>query len=209
MHLSNITEKDKRTTSLGTLLLDFFGLYGVYFNYKRIGIDTTEGGSYVPNDDSYDPPAASSYKGLEGTSLMTIDPNDEYNNVTKNCWNFSGVRNAFKYAFSALTSLNHSKTEGSFLCSIIRVTQDLIERRVWVHGDEQYRAYCARNLIPYALTHQKDNWSKHLSEKQTKKKSKSKGSMRDKKISKKRKRYDEDDRDDEDRRRKRVRNDRL
>jgi non-canonical poly(A) RNA polymerase PAPD5/7 len=140
MHLSNITEKDMQTSSLGTLLLDFFGLYGIYFNYKRIGLDVTKGGSYVPIDeDSFDRPKPGSYKGPEGTSLLAIDPNNPYNNVTKNCWNISAVRNAFKFAFSALTAFGANKQNGSFLRCIIRVTQDLIERRVWIHGDEQFR----------------------------------------------------------------------
>jgi non-canonical poly(A) RNA polymerase PAPD5/7 len=162
MHISNVSEKDMRTTSLGTLLLDFFALYGIYFNYKRIGLDVTNGGSYVAINKELDTPVGN-YKGPEGTKLFTIDPNDPYNNVTKSCWNMSAVRNAFRYAFSALTAYGEENTDGSFLSSIIRVSQDLIERRIWVHGDEQYRTFCSRNFIPYGLTDQKKEFNKFKS----------------------------------------------
>lgn len=33
--------------NLGTLLLEFFHLYGVSFNYFSVGISVTEGGSYL------------------------------------------------------------------------------------------------------------------------------------------------------------------
>lgn len=137
MHISNVTEKDFSTTSLGTLLLDFFALYGIYFNYKRIGIDVTKGGSYVPINENDEDDRKNAAIGC--TKLWTFDPNDLENNVTKQCWNMSAVRNAFRFAFSALTAYGEERREGSFLSSIIRVTQDLIERRVWIHGDEQYR----------------------------------------------------------------------
>ena len=37
--------------NLGVLLVEFFELYGVHFNYTRTGIQVKEEGAYLPKDE--------------------------------------------------------------------------------------------------------------------------------------------------------------
>ena len=46
MHTSNYDDKCIPITSLATLLIDFFALYGIYYNYKDVAIEITQGGIY-------------------------------------------------------------------------------------------------------------------------------------------------------------------
>ncbi len=143
MHNCNFNINDAQTTTLGTLLLDFFALYGIYFNYRNVGIDTRRGGLYVTN-----PNDARNNQLLQ---LYVIDPNDFTNNVTKGTVNVAGIRHAFQYAFQSLTAEETEFTgesrSTSLLSRIIRVTKEDMMRRVHIHHDISYKQFCLKNGI--------------------------------------------------------------
>jgi len=143
MHNCNFNIEDAQTTTLGTLLLDFFALYGIYFNYRNVGIDARRGGLYVTN-----PNDARNNQLLQ---LYVIDPNDFTNNVTKGTVNVAGIRHAFQYAFQSLTAEETEFTgesrSTSLLSRIIRVTKEDMMRRVHIHHDISYKQFCLKNGI--------------------------------------------------------------
>ncbi|KAL0480508.1 Papd5, partial [Acrasis kona] len=135
-HLSNKSEHDAKTTSLGTLLLDFFALYGIYFNYSCVGIQVTDEGRYIP------------YNGFNDTHLQLylVDPNDPTNNVSRGSFNMGSIRLAFKSAFEMLTCADvRDGPSASFLSRIIRISKDLINRKTHVHNDPNYAILISNN----------------------------------------------------------------
>lgn len=46
LNFSRSNQTSNTTWNLGSLLLDFFSLYGITFNYSLLGISIRDGGSY-------------------------------------------------------------------------------------------------------------------------------------------------------------------
>eukprot|EP01080_Neovahlkampfia_damariscottae_P000019 gene19-4270_t len=114
MHTSNYEESVVNSTSLATLLVDFFALYGIYFNHQRVAVEVTSGGIYreknIYEKKSFD------------SRFVFIDPSDPDNNVSGGTRNVAAVKEAFRSAFSLLTS--NAKTESpSILSRIITITK--------------------------------------------------------------------------------------
>ncbi|PFH45996.1 hypothetical protein AMATHDRAFT_77856 [Amanita thiersii Skay4041] len=84
--------------NLGVLLMDFFELYGCYFNYDEVGISVRDGGYYFKkrqrgwNDHS------------RGVLLSIEDPTDPSNDISKGSYGFQRVRMTFAGAHGILTS---------------------------------------------------------------------------------------------------------
>jgi non-canonical poly(A) RNA polymerase PAPD5/7 len=125
MHLSNYEEEYVATTSLGTLLIDFLALYGMYFQYERVAIEINSGGKYRPKNYQE--------RLRDGDRMMIIDPNDSTNNVSGGSRYITDVLNSFKFAF---WRLRHGQPgDLSVLSRIILIDQELVNRRVYVLGD--------------------------------------------------------------------------
>jgi non-canonical poly(A) RNA polymerase PAPD5/7 len=129
MHTSNYEKDFVPMTSLGTLLIDFFALYGIYFNYKKVAIEITQGGVYREKD----------LHELRNCPdrLVLIDPSNPDNNVSSGTFNIKGIQDSFYSAFCMLTS--NSKNESpSILSRIININKELVDRRIIVMGDDSY-----------------------------------------------------------------------
>ncbi|KAG0065387.1 hypothetical protein BGZ89_008372 [Linnemannia elongata] len=89
--------------NLGVLLIEFFELYGLCFNYNTVSISVTQGGSYI-------------YKGSgdgsqnERFGLTLINP-VAGQNVAKGTRNMSMIRASFVLAFQELTSAIRRRQE--------------------------------------------------------------------------------------------------
>lgn len=118
------------TINLGVLLIEFFELYGRYFNYFRVGIRIINGGSFVPKSEIH--------KNMDSNyrpSILCIeDPLNPSNDIGKNSFGALMVKQAFEYAFVVLhqavgplsSTIDQSK---SILGRIIRVTDEVVDYR--------------------------------------------------------------------------------
>lgn len=155
MHNSNFDPNIAAKTSLGTLLLDFLALYGIYFNYEKAGID-------VKNERYFQ-------KTGDPTRMHVIDPTNEENNVAQGSFNFVAVRNAFRTGFGALTSL--SKKSPSLLSRIINISPELIKRRIYIIGDKNFQVpshLINSNIVPNGRRKRKHKHKKESSKKKRK-----------------------------------------
>lgn len=127
MHESNYERSKVSVTSLGTLLLDFLALFGIYFNYLDVTIEINNGGLYrkknYREDEIYDRPCI-------------IDPTNSSNNVSGGSRYFSNVMRAFRYGFYQLVSDNSYSL--SLLSKIIQIDKDLVNRRKLIFGDKSF-----------------------------------------------------------------------
>ncbi|XP_038070014.1 terminal nucleotidyltransferase 4A-like [Patiria miniata] len=120
--------------NLGVQLIEFFELYGVNFNYFKTGISVMDGGCYFSKDD-----ARGKMTQGYGTSLLCIeDPLNPGADICKNSYGFLEVRKAFGYAYSVLkqgllNQLDQEECMNSILGRIVRITDDVIEYRHWIH----------------------------------------------------------------------------
>ncbi|KAI0031477.1 hypothetical protein K488DRAFT_23732, partial [Vararia minispora EC-137] len=84
--------------NLGTLVMEFFELYGCYFNYNETGISIREGGTYFSK-------RARGWQDLRNRGLLSIeDPGDITNDISKGSFNIGRVRQTFAGAHGILTS---------------------------------------------------------------------------------------------------------
>lgn len=116
--------------NFGVLLIEFFELYGVNFNYFKTGIRVENGGSYFPKEDASNM--------TDRFSLLCIeDPLNPNLDLGRNSFGFMEVRKAFSYAYSVLSKavlphIDQNSNGYSILGRIIRVTDEVIEHRLWV-----------------------------------------------------------------------------
>ncbi|KAF9923630.1 hypothetical protein FBU30_006353 [Linnemannia zychae] len=82
--------------NLGVLLIEFFELYGLCFNYSQVGLSVANGGSYFtkpPNNNGFN----------KELLLSSIDPNDPTNDTAKGSYMLRLIREVFVGAYGALT----------------------------------------------------------------------------------------------------------
>ncbi|KAF9574262.1 hypothetical protein EC968_007031 [Mortierella alpina] len=92
--------------NLGVLLIEFFELYGMCFNYNDVGIAVTDGGSYFDKQRHYTAVRTANKGNRQGPSaifLRCIDPNDAANDTAASSYNLRVVRKAFVEAYVNLT----------------------------------------------------------------------------------------------------------
>ncbi|KAI9478837.1 MAG: hypothetical protein EXX96DRAFT_525666 [Benjaminiella poitrasii] len=95
MHPKLATKAIDPMQNLGTLLLDFFQLYGIMFNVDEVGIDVNGNGSY------YD---KSGIVCRNGKTVFSIrDPEDPSNDIGIKSYNALAVTRSFKYAYLSMT----------------------------------------------------------------------------------------------------------
>ncbi|KAI9311760.1 hypothetical protein BX666DRAFT_1992158 [Dichotomocladium elegans] len=82
--------------NLGTLLVEFFQLYGVSFNVDTVGIDVSGNGSYYPKRFS---------RSRNGDPVFAIrDPMDPHNDIGMKSYNAIKVIKQFRYAYISMTT---------------------------------------------------------------------------------------------------------
>ncbi|EFC44012.1 predicted protein [Naegleria gruberi] len=155
MHTSNSSIEERDVTSLGTLLLDFFALYGRYFNYYFAAISPSHEGKYLP----YQMKIRSGYSSSLKFTPNIIDPTNPSNNVSKGSSALLSIRNSFSNAFDALISPTNINKE-SLLSTILRVSPDLCWRRIYIHQDQSFLITCkqfAKYFNSYITNDEEDN----------------------------------------------------
>ncbi|KAI0053976.1 hypothetical protein FA95DRAFT_1529800 [Auriscalpium vulgare] len=130
--------------NLGVLVMEFFELYGLYFNYQEVGISLRDGGTYYSK-------TARGWSDYQKSSLLSIeDPGDPSNDVSRGSYNIARVRQTFAGAHGIMTAaaymqagVLHSRRSGrsvnlrgytdpadmSILSSVLGVTQETLNRR--------------------------------------------------------------------------------
>ena len=122
--------------NLGTLLIEFFALYGVHFNYHRTGLRINNGGEYV--DKRLMKSMDRSYKR---SSLCIEDPLDQSNNVGRSSHRILQIKSAFKHAYDILQAhiswqrYSTGEKDDSILGSIVHVPEDVQKYRSWVREE--------------------------------------------------------------------------
>jgi len=76
-------------TNLGVLLLEFFELYGLRFNYAQIQISIAEGGRYAPR--------------INDSPLCIPDPLEPCSDLGYGSYSIRVVKRAFQYAYRVLS----------------------------------------------------------------------------------------------------------
>ncbi|KAF7979571.1 hypothetical protein HWV62_41856 [Athelia sp. TMB] len=130
--------------NLGVLVMEFFELYGCYFNYEQTGISVNRGGSYFNKVNR-------GWQNHLKKGLLSIeDPTDSSNDISRGSFAVAKVRSTFAGAFQILASAAVNRAsilrntrdgnsfifqgyehpeEGSILSAIIGVTQETINHR--------------------------------------------------------------------------------
>ncbi|KAG0367328.1 hypothetical protein BGZ54_004050 [Gamsiella multidivaricata] len=99
--------------NLGVLLIEFFELYGLCFNYNSVGISVRDGGSYYKKDPNTPAPF---FRGGPGPRLVLScdDPNDPKNNTAAGSYAVWKVREAFVRAYGTLTGATQKRQQELF-----------------------------------------------------------------------------------------------
>lgn len=88
--------------NLGTLLIEFFELYGINFSYDKVVIainNEDESPMYIPKS------ACPQLRAVKNQfSIIIQDPSDPENNITRSSYNLSGLKKAFVGAYQLLIS---------------------------------------------------------------------------------------------------------
>jgi len=112
--------------NLGVLLIEFFELYGLHFNYTRTAIKITEEGAYLAKEQ------APCYQGGGYGTLCIEDPYDVNNDVGKSSYGFPNCKKTFEQAYFHFLKQFEPKPPQcnlSLLSQIIRVKDDLLKWR--------------------------------------------------------------------------------
>ncbi|EJF66211.1 hypothetical protein DICSQDRAFT_152192 [Dichomitus squalens LYAD-421 SS1] len=130
--------------NLGVLVMEFFELYGSYFNYQEVGISLRDGGSY------FNKRQRGWFDYREPRLLSIEDPGDPTNDISRGSYNFARVRTTLAGAHGIMTaaayaqaSIISARREGrtvrlrptsdaeemSILASVMGVTQETINHR--------------------------------------------------------------------------------
>ncbi|XP_057368151.1 terminal nucleotidyltransferase 4B-like [Daphnia carinata] len=129
-------EATQPTANLGVLLIEFLELYGRHFNYLKTALRIRNGGSYVPKDEIQ----IHMSDGYRPSLLCIEDPLNPSNDIGRSSYGALHVKTAFEYAYVTLTQAVHPLRDDindpniqSILGRIIRVTDDVIDYRRWIH----------------------------------------------------------------------------
>ena len=115
--------------NIGVLLLDFLELYGKNFNYEDVGIS-------VVNKKYFDKTERGWQNDKRTMQLSIEDPQDPSNDICKNSFYFSNVKQAFEHAFKLLVHLITSRkrldNDTSILASILSVPEEVLRHRFYI-----------------------------------------------------------------------------
>ncbi|KAJ8517208.1 hypothetical protein ONZ45_g5584 [Pleurotus djamor] len=145
--------------NMGVLVVEFFELYGCYFNYDEVGISVREGGMYFRKKQR-------GWLDYYNQGLLSIeDPVDPTNDISKGSFAFQKVKTTMAGAFGILSTklyqraaLLRSRRSGSglrrddippedvsILSSVLRITQETINHRRLV--EEQYHSRALQKIL--------------------------------------------------------------
>nr|VWP00205.1 2-oxoisovalerate dehydrogenase subunit alpha (EC (Branched-chain alpha-keto acid dehydrogenase E1 component alpha chain) [Ganoderma boninense] len=134
--------------NLGVLVMEFFELYGSYFNYQEVGISLRNGGSYFNKREK------GWFDYRESRLLSIEDPGDPANDISRGSYNFARVRTTLAGAFGIMTAAAYAQAsivaarrtgravhlrpttdpeEMSILASVMGVTQEEVYDRQILH----------------------------------------------------------------------------
>ncbi|XP_034016990.1 terminal nucleotidyltransferase 4A [Thalassophryne amazonica] len=121
--------------NLGSLLIEFFELYGRHFNYLKTGIRIKNGGAYIAKEEMM----KAMMNGYRPSMLCIEDPLLPGNDVGRGSYGAMQVKHVFDYAYTvlshAVSPLARSypnRDSESTLGRIIRLTQEVIDYREWI-----------------------------------------------------------------------------
>ncbi|XP_064466847.1 terminal nucleotidyltransferase 4B-like [Ornithodoros turicata] len=139
---------DAPSPNLGTLLLEFFDLYGKHFNYFLTGIRVKDGGGYIRKQE-----LIRDTQDAFRTSILCIeDPLTPGNDIGRSSYGALTVKKAFEYAYMVLNQVVNpfhtpiTDSKQSILGRIVRVTDDVIEYRQWIQ--ENFSANNSGSSLP-------------------------------------------------------------
>lgn len=160
--------------NLGVLLMEFLELYGRKFNYMKTGISVKQE-RYLPKEELQ----KDMVDGHRPSLLCIEDPLTPGNDIGRSSYGALQVKKAFMYAYTVLTPVvlevldhtvtghnnhNHnnyhnnmysnSNSQTSILGRIVRVTDDVIEYRIWVRETFGHRFTAAAAAAAAALNKQ-------------------------------------------------------
>ncbi|KAK3804558.1 MAG: hypothetical protein J3Q66DRAFT_362372 [Benniella sp.] len=100
--------------NLGVLLIEFFELYGLCFNYTRVGLTVRDNGSYFEKKDMPTNHRSGRSGQAQKLLLSCIDPNDPTNDTAKGSYSLQKIREVFAGAYGALTQARVSSSHVQF-----------------------------------------------------------------------------------------------
>eukprot|EP00056_Hartaetosiga_gracilis_P004280 m.73549 g.73549 ORF g.73549 m.73549 type:complete len:436 (+) comp11774_c0_seq5:67-1374(+) len=123
---------DDKKVNLGVLLIEFFELYGLNFNFSRVGIRVNGHGSYFDK-------VKKGWVNRRTTEMMSIEnPTNSDHDVTGNAFATAAIREVFAHAYSVLSSCMYERRPSdysppdSLLGEIVNVNEETQEYRQWV-----------------------------------------------------------------------------
>jgi non-canonical poly(A) RNA polymerase PAPD5/7 len=105
--------------NLGTLLLEFFHLYGISFNYYSTGVRIAEGGSYLQKRRKE--AVEGKGGGMQRPNLLYIENPDVPDfDIGRNSFMMPKIRRSFEHAHQLLTAALVDPTVPSYLAYVVR-----------------------------------------------------------------------------------------
>ncbi|KAK3820382.1 MAG: hypothetical protein J3Q66DRAFT_336988 [Benniella sp.] len=101
--------------NLGVLLIEFFELYGLCFNYTRVGLTVRDNGSYFEKKDMPTNHRSGRSGQAQKLLLSCIDPNDPTNDTAKGSYSLQKIREVFAGAYGALTQAVQNRDRELFM----------------------------------------------------------------------------------------------
>lgn len=108
--------------NLGVLLLEFFELYGLSYNYSQMGFSIRNGGSYGRQQFSVKP-----------APLCIDDPLQPGNNVGRGSYGIVAIKQSFQWAFRVLNEAVNNSESRRRRSSILGKAQLCIEGDIFIY----------------------------------------------------------------------------
>ena len=125
--------------NVGVLLLEFFELYGLTFNYPHVCLRITDGGGYIQKSDFY---RSEVRQRCPDKGLSIEDPYTRGNDISRGSYHSDKCVSAFEKAFYALQHAItparqrfHGERTRSILVNVIQLSPELVEYRRWIESN--------------------------------------------------------------------------
>jgi len=128
--------------NLGVLLLEFFELYGVNFNYNNVCIRIKDGGGYIQKSDFY---RCEVKQRCPEKGLSIEDPYTRGNDISRGSYHSDKCAASFEKALFALQNVvmpgrtqaqrNVKRRTASILVNVIQLSPELVAYRRWIEDN--------------------------------------------------------------------------
>ncbi|XP_034472209.1 non-canonical poly(A) RNA polymerase protein Trf4-1-like [Drosophila innubila] len=140
LHSRNFNGK----TNIGVLILEFFELYGLQFNYSQIEISIANGCAHTKRGNWLSP-------------LCIPDPLQPGNDLGRGSFSIVAIKQAFRYAYRVLSQAVNPVSDtfsnnNSILGRIIHISDEVIEYRAWLHQTFNHLVI-VENVLEIQKTH--------------------------------------------------------